>query len=147
MIPLKWRSTRQQPQPLKGQLFTFENFPVSRLVIFLVVKLTTVRRWRGKPPQKKSHHRNTEPKEDVAPPKKNLLKMVKLYTWVEETRETLPLWTVLRFFRFPMGFFSGRWGCFWGWKKLQKMMSLFHDFRPNFEENATFLKGWGIKSL
>ena len=24
---------------------------------------------------------------------------------------------------------------------------VFHDFRPNFEENAAFLKGWGFKCL
>ena len=118
MIPLKWRSTRQQLQPLKGQLFTFENFPVSRLVIFWW--------WSSQPflgegenPPKKITSPEHRAKRRCAPPKKDLLKMVKLYyTWVEETRET-PLFGS-SVFPVSNGIFFGAVGLFLGCKKLLK---------------------------
>lgn len=102
---------------LKRSAFHIREFPRFTVGHFLVVKLTTVRRWRGKPP-KKNHITGTPSQKKMWPPKKRSLEHVKLYTWVEETRET-PLFGS-SVFPVSNGIFFGAVGLFLGCKKLLK---------------------------
>lgn len=142
---------------LKRSAFHIREFPRFTVGHFLVVKLTTVRRWRGKPPQK-NHITGTPSQKKMWPPQKKI--SWKWWSYIPEWRKPGKP-RCERFFGFSgflMGFFSGRWGLFLelqeaakndvvGWRFVKGFNDVFHDFRPNFEENAAFLKGWGIKSL
>lgn len=57
---------------LKRSAFHIREFPRFTVGHFLVVKLTTVRRWRGKPPQK-NHITGTPSQKKMWPPKKKSL--------------------------------------------------------------------------
>lgn len=89
---------------LKRSAFHIREFPRFTVGHFLVVKLTTVRRWRGKPP-KKNHITGTPSQKKMWPPQKKI--SWKWWSYIPEWKKPgKPRCSVLRFFRF---FF----GCFW----------------------------------
>lgn len=140
---------------LKRSAFHIREFPRFTVGHFLVVKLTTVRRWRGKPPQK-NHITGTPSQKKMWPPKKKSLENGEVI-YLSGGNPGNPAVRFFGFSGFQWDFFRGGGVVFGlkeaakndvvGWRFVKGFNDVFHDFRPNFEENAAFLKGWGIKSL